>query len=498
MSTVPLRLPEPQAWGLSWPLLVGVAALLIPTLLGVRVLSDPDTYWHIAAGRWMVKHGSIPTHDPFSFSMPGVFWLAHEWGAELLIFSMYRLAGWQSLVLLVAVCFSLTLSYLTRFLLARMRAPHALLLTGVAGFHLLPNLLARPHVLVWPLTAVWVGTLVQSSEGRRVPPWWLLVVLLLWANLHASFIIGLGFAAALAVESVLTAGEARLHITKGWALFILASVACVLLNPQGYHAILFPFDLMRMETVLATINEWRPPNFPGPQLLDLWLLLTAGLAFSGRVRLSWIRLALVIGLTDMAQQHQRNIALLGLIAPLLLALAAGMRWRATPRSGNDAVALDRWLRALAAPARRLSLCLSIAIAAFVAVTSVRILNPQPAALVTPRVALDALLATGTQGPILNGYGFGGYLIFRGIPVFIDGRADMYGDAFVRENFQALWLAAEDGPDLVNLLGRYHVNATLLSPNTPALKLLDRLPQWRRVYSDKIAVVHVRRVSLPAR
>jgi hypothetical protein len=136
------------------------------------------------------------------------------------------------------------------------------------------------------------------------------------------------------------------------------------------------------------------------------------------------------------------------------------------------------------------------LAAITATVSLLVRNPQPAPFTTPRQALDSLLASHRPGPILNAYGFGGYLIFRGIPVFIDGRADLYGDKFVRETTQALWLE-ERGPGLEALLGRYRVNATLLAPDTPALQLLDRLPQWQRLYSDDTAVVHVRRKALPA-
>ncbi|MEY3974413.1 MAG: hypothetical protein RIS59_774, partial [Pseudomonadota bacterium] len=81
------------------------------------------------------------------------------------------------------------------------------------------------------------------------------------------------------------------------------------------------------------------------------------------------------------------------------------------------------------------------------------------------------------------------LIYRGIPVFIDGRADLYGDAFVKRCIEA-W---SDGTDLLPLMDEYRVAWTLLPPHTRAVSILDDTPGWLRLYSDSHAVVH-RRVT----
>jgi hypothetical protein len=173
--------------GISWPLLI--AFCVAASVLGVRkidVLADPDTFWHIAAGDWMLAHGTVPKVDVFSHSMPGAVWHAHEWLAEVLFSALYQSAGWAGLGGLVALTFAGTLAYLMRFLLARMQPVHALLFTVYAGCMLAANVLVRPHVLAWPLMALWVGTLVGASEQGRSPPWWLLALMVLLANLHGA------------------------------------------------------------------------------------------------------------------------------------------------------------------------------------------------------------------------------------------------------------------------------------------------------------------------
>ena len=102
-TTIDARAAVPAAgtWGLSWPLLVCVCTVL--GLLAYRpqvMLLDADTYWHLAAGRWMLEHGAVPTVDAFSHSMPGAPWTAFEWLSELVMVGVYRLGGWAALAAL--------------------------------------------------------------------------------------------------------------------------------------------------------------------------------------------------------------------------------------------------------------------------------------------------------------------------------------------------------------------------------------------------------------
>ena len=113
--------------------------------------------------------------------------------------------------------------------------------------------------------------------------------------------------------------------------------------------------------------------------------------------------------------------------------------------------------------------------------------------VTPADALAAAERMGLAGPVLNSEGFGGYLTFRGIATFIDGRAELYGNEFLDR-----YLAAERGSEhaLATLLDTHRITWTLLAPQQAAVTRLDALPGWRRVYADAIAVIHVRSAAQP--
>ncbi len=106
----------------------------------------------------------------------------------------------------------------------------------------------------------------------------------------------------------------------------------------------------------------------------------------------------------------------------------------------------------------------------------------------PAAAVEAMRAYHPKR-VLNDLPFGGYLIWRQIPVFVDGRAELYGEAFDIAFYRAMQL--KDVNELLDMLSKWDIDAVLLTPHTPAVGLLDRTGGWRRVYADQNAVLHVR-------
>src|SRR5690606_17953687 len=102
-----------------------------------------------------------------------------------------------------------------------------------------PHLLARPHVLALPIMVLWFGELVRAMDRRGSPPWWLLAVIALWANLHGGFVLGLALAALAACDVLWNAEPAsRVRLFWRWGLFGLAALAMSGLTPYGWEAIL--------------------------------------------------------------------------------------------------------------------------------------------------------------------------------------------------------------------------------------------------------------------
>jgi len=474
-------------FGVSLPLLLGVAVYAPLLFAAPALLGDPDTYWHIATGRWIIEHGAVPDRDVFSFSMPGAPWTPPEWLAEIVMAGLYDHFGWAALVMATAASVAVALAILLRALLGSLAPVHALVATALAAMLVIPHLLARPHILALPILVWWVAALVAARIENRAPSLWLVPLMTLWANLHSSYMLGLGLMALLAGEALLLAPDrqARLPALRGWGLFAALSVAAALVTPFGVDGLLLPFKLTTMST-LGLIKEWQSPNFDQLQPLELWIIVVLFAALWLGWRLPPTRILILLLLLHLALQHGRYVELLGFLAPLLVAPALGPQL--TERlAGRPILALDRGMAELAKPASRRGIAIAGVALLTVSAVALREDVAREASAITPRAALAAVAAHHLQGPVLNDYAFGGYLIFAGIEPFIDGRY-FYGDAFIKRYGDATLLLSGELPQL---LAEYGIAWTLLTPRIPAVVLLDHLPGWRRLYADDIAVVHVR-------
>lgn len=482
--------------GVSWPLLVAAGTFLFLLTRG-GMLADGDLYWHIVAGRWMYDHFAIPTVDSFSYTMPGAPWIAHEWLAEILYAAAYSLGGWSATVGLAAAAFATALAILNRYLLRHLEPLYALVLTSMALSLAAPHLLARPHTLAVPLLVYWAVALLRARESNHAPPLWVALLMVLWANLHGSFVFGLALGGVFSAEAVLTAqgSAARWRAARQWSGFLLAALLASMANPHGPYSLLFAYDLSQMKFI-SQVSEWSPTNFDRVRPFEIWLLIGAAAVLTRGLRLPPVRLVLLIGLVHMALHHRRHHDLLGFLGPAIVAEALGAQWFAARGAGqNTAAALDRLFASLAPQATKVACAIVVAILAAAWTAAIHIDALRPPSITTPDAALAAVHAAYPGGStpfpsrVLNSSEFAGYLIFDGIAPFIDARGDMYGDEFFFDYQNALQL--KDPELLPKLLERYRVDWTLLRPGVPAVALLDRLPGWKRLYADDTAVVHVR-------
>ncbi|GAB2582427.1 hypothetical protein GCM10027034_12890 [Ramlibacter solisilvae] len=477
----------------SWPLLTAVLTYAYLLAHGASMLLDGDTHWHVATGRWILEHGVVPQVDPFSHTMRGSPWTAHEWLSDVALAWVYQWGGWTFVTALAAFAFAVTIALLTRTLLRWLEPVYALLFVGIAYAMTQGHALARPHLLAMPLLMAWTVELVRAREDGRRPGFWLLPVMTIWANMHGGFTLGIALACAFAAEAALEAwpDRARLAaVARSWGSFLVLAVVAAMVTPHGPQGLWFTWQVLVQYTyALDVISEWQSPNFHGFQPLELWLLGGLALVMHQGLRLPPMRLLLLLGLIHMALKHARYIEMLGLLAPLVFAPAFAAQWRERRRGKAQFDGADRFFEKLAAPAGPgailLALVLLVAIPSWMA--RARPLDFGPT--LAPTAAIQAAKAAGVSGPVLNSYGSGGYLAFAGIPSFIDGRSDMYGDAFLRQYREALGLATSDG--LQKLVDKYGVTWTLLDAGTPAVALLDHLHGWRRVYADDHTVVHAR-------
>jgi hypothetical protein len=458
----------------AW-LWLGAGLYLLFLVNSSGLLNDSDTYWQIAVGQWILDHGSLPRVDVYSFSMPGDAWISSSWLAQILYAVSYNLAGWTGPIVVAAGAIAATFALLAHILERRIPSIYATLVALAAMVLSTPHFLARPHVLAMPVMVAWAHGLMTASEQRQPPSFWLLPLIALWANLHGGFVFGLVLVGAFAIDALWNAEPLqRKPLALRWVAFGLAALAACCFTPYGWESILASRKILDLGELLRLISEWAPADFGKFSAFELTILaLIAGALYRG-VKLSPPRIALVLGLLHMALSHGRNLEIFALLLPIVVL---------TPLSQQFALQPTRSGRVTFVSAALLAVTLGVSTWVLAALQT-----HSPPTRHSPAAAVEAIKAHNLRR-VLNDRAFGGYLIWRQMPVFIDGRAELYGEKFTMAYYNSLEL--KNISQFLDLLKDYNIDGLLLQPGTPAVGLLDHLGVWRRVYADDVAVLYVR-------
>jgi hypothetical protein len=431
------------------------------------IFRDGDVSWQVAAGKWILQNGRIPTTDPFSYPVFGHRWVAMEWLAQIIYGGAFTLDGYAGLATVVGAAV-IALFAILYFHLETRASPIAMTVALLmVAFVVAPFILARPHVLAWPLLAGWTIILLRSTETGRPPPLWANLLLVVWTNLHASFPLALVIEAAIAFDALTSS---RWSTIRPWLVFGLASVIALMLNANGLAGLRQPFETSSL-AMLPFIAEWHAsttnstPSFYGALAIGMGMLLYSG------VRVPLGRLALLIVLMGLAFLHVRHQSFFIIVAACVLPPLAS-----DPQTSGP---VPRWLLAGVLP-----------LLAFRAV--VPLLPPEGPA--NPRRLIAAIPPELRNRPVLNEYTFGGPLILAGIRPYIDGRGEIYGDEFVANYVK---IADGDMHAFNDAVRRYDIRWTMLSPSQATLiRSMESSGQWRRIYADRFGVIDVR--NRPAR
>src|SRR6266403_142810 len=278
---------------------IAFAAILLFGLLAMtaRPATDPDLWWHLRTGQWIVETGHVPHSDPFSFTRAGHAWVSHEWLSEVVFYALWKHGGAAGLIVFSAIITTagFMLLYL-RCLLHGGEKHWAAAATAFGALASAPSWGVRPQMFTFTLASLllWLlesGTKLEcgNKEDRPRLLFWIPPLFLLWLNLHAGFALGLAllFAYGLGLIMETATGntpwqEAR-PIVLRVLLLLLVCLALVPLNPSGAQLYHYPFDTLRSYGMRSFIVEWFSPDFHDwlyrPFLL-LWLLLLTALATS--------------------------------------------------------------------------------------------------------------------------------------------------------------------------------------------------------------------------
>src|ERR1700674_4120198 len=483
---------------------IAFAAILLFGLLAMtaRPATDPDLWWHLRTGQWIVESGHVPHSDPFSFTRAGHPWVSHEWLSEVVFYELWKHSGAAGLIVFSATI--TTAGFMLLYLRCRFYGAEKHWAAAATVFGALasaPSWGVRPQMFTFMLASLLLWLLESGQEKDRLKfLLWIPPLFLVWLNLHAGFALGLALLFAYGVGLIMetAAGntpwqQARPMIMRV-LLLLLACLALVPLNPSGAQLYRYPFDTLRSSGMRSFIVEWFSPDFHDslyrPFLL-VWLLLLTALA-SSRSRPKG-RVIVPLLLTSFAALDAvRHIPIFISVAiPVIAAalpVARGSRAANlhVTKSARLGAPISFWFR----PSFNLAIVLLIAVLALVKwVSLVRNQDAREADLF-PQKAVAFLRAGDQPQRIFVYYDWGGYAIWKLYPeyrVFVDGRADLYGDDLLRQFKTAMQLRT----GWRDILDRWTVETVLVPPSCALAQALLLDPNWHATFIDSKAIILLR-------
>jgi hypothetical protein len=448
------------------------------------LLGHYDLGWHLAAGDLIRERGSIPFHDPWSFTSGGRQWFNLSWLWDVIASAIFQYTNFSGLILFVVACGAVIVGYLTSVCLSSGASATAVCISVLSAcllypaFAAYPNiyLAASPNISTILFSVLFYGECLKRTRCRFLLP----AIMVLWANLHGGFLLGL-------LIIGIFCGVALLR--RDWVnfkIYAFAGVGCFIatfINPLGWHI------YEGLETVLghfsqAYITEWWPYyrniTVPGsiPGIIYILIFIAFELFYGGvgpiEARLlSWLFLFL-----GLYQFRYMSFFFLFSTVPLALHLD-----RLLPKRENN----FRAQRSLLA-------------AGIIAACALPLIYMQinPALGLPQMLSEQDVLYLQTHFPharLLNHWNYGGILIFRtrgAIPVFVDGRAaTAYPDALLRDYFKLGQLEInETAWDTV--LQKYQIDTVLwVKAHEELRRFLVGKRGWKEAYAGLYASIYVK-------
>jgi tetratricopeptide (TPR) repeat protein len=478
---------------------VSALAAFVAAYAACFSLMDTDIWWHLAAGRLMVKEHRLLFADPFAADSLGSPWVNVHWLFQVLVFLLHRLGGIAAIVVAKVVLIGLGVGLGVRALCARLARPLWLPAAATVVGMLYPArhlMLARPTVFT--LVAITLmGLIVQRvrREGRLRWALLLIPVQVFWANVQGLYFLGPAVVACFVVGDAVAAvfgprvpslqpAPAR-RVWLGLAALLPVLVLASAATPYGLQGLRLPFLLFgRIDAVAGQVFSRQVSENVAPWLLERtapgvlsafkWLAALAFLSFLPARRLALERLCLATVFFGLALMANRNVLL--------------FLWVAGPIVAENLAAWPsvRWLR------RLLVVGASIGLVAMVFARAREARGELPigelAPFRVPEHAVDRLLSDRLPaGPIFCTDRYGGYLIWRLYP---NGRPMMDGRLVLRSAQQyAEHLALGEHPENFDAYRRRHGIRTVILPTAypdgflPLVAWLYRQPSWRLLFTD---------------
>ena len=464
-------------------------AVALPVVASLAAdLPSTDLAYHLRAGESILATGAIPTVDTYTFTAAGERWLDQNWGAQAVLAFVARLGGWTGLAILraalVGLAFASVLVACRRLGASDRQA--ALLALGafvVSSF----TLALRPQLFG---IAIFAAILLLTTYRRERPRllWLAVPLILVWANIHGSFVLGIGLLGLVWLADVAdrVPGPSR-HLALGVAA---ASAVAASINPAGLELWRYAVGIATSPTITNRITEWQSPDLRSPEgLLFYGSALVVGAILARRSRATpWPALLMLAAFFLIGVLAVRGLAWWPLVAAVTLAGLAGGGPARPPRSEP---ALFRRVNAGI-----------VAVLVLVGIGLLPAWRPLDRGLGTP-AALVGLAPPGITARLRELAGptdrlfapqpWGSWFEYAipGTPVFVDSRIELFAPA-VWDEYDSIVDGIEGWRDILERRGVTMIVAVDGIGRLPLATRLHSEAMWDEAYKDEDGSIFVRR------
>lgn len=471
------------------------------------IRASNDVWWQLKSGKYIVEHRGLPHYDVFTFTGENIEWHNHEWLAQIIMYGAYALGDASEFGGLRCVITLKTLVLIATFLLLcwfiYMRSQSwllAVLFALIAAAVSKRTIYPRPPVFSYLLFAGYLYVLWGYCSGRLSWRWLIALPLLmvLWANLHGFFVLGILLLGVYLVASVLQnfytcnilhepLDAQQIRRTRTLALVLGLCIIASLINPYGYKLYMLGWRFMGNKDLVGIIPELRSPDFfftRGYEFMIAFLLL--GFMVVKRKIPSLAELFIIAIFFHLSIQHVRYLPLFALAAAPLCGWLARELLQEVPRQFHRPTHYALFGAVLIFSA--------YSVAHHREGESYLERNLQLARGMEfrqenyPVKVCDFIIVNNFSGRMYNQINYAGYLIWRLSPeyhkVFTDSRYDVFGDKFVRDEQRIQRGIDRNAPghnwdELLDL--KYGINFIVISRDAPLNVRLKDHPDWRLVF-----------------
>lgn len=485
-------------------LIISLAIFII--VLACSPLGDVDTWFHLKTGQLIYENHSIPQEDIFSHTANGKDWITHEWLFQLFAYIIYLIGGINFLIIMKILVICALFVVLWEISYAR-RLNTIVNTFFLAVFALLAQgrFSERPQIFSYLFFAGVLKILFDYRDFQKNRLYLLPIIMIFWANIHSAFIFGIAaIGLFLIIESI-----TQIKFDKKLWIYGIAGSLITVINPHGFSAFLYPFQLAGSQVFKAVIVELQSPYHPVNSGASFVLMLNIFIALwvaSLAIQIVKKRLDITAGIISLlflvlTFMASRNRVLFGIATlPFMLRGFKGIPlWTAIDH--KKAISRFYWGLGIFTAVLLIFSSLEFAIHGYPMGRGMRQKCGLGIEDWVPQKAANFIKTEAINGKMFNDMTFGGYLIWELYPekkVFIDGRNLVYGD----EIYRHYWQISRQSDAFRKLMDFYGVDFFVLrtlpknaDKATYVHSFLSDSDQWLPVFWDDVSIIYVENKSL---